>query len=163
RVLLSQRRRWINSTIHNLFELVLVPEMCGVFCFSMKFIVVVELIGTLVLPAAITFTLVFIVQSIIGPPQYLEIALLLAIFILPGLLTIIIKSKLSYSGWMLIYILSLPIWNGVFPLYSYWHFDDFSWGKTSKVEEGKERAGAHTSSGALRVVSKKWREWIDAG
>lgn len=30
-ILLSQRRRWINSTIHNLAELVLMPELCG-FC-----------------------------------------------------------------------------------------------------------------------------------
>lgn len=55
-VLLSQRRRWINSTIHNLMELVLVRDLCGTFCFSMQFIVFVELIGTLVLPAAIAFT-----------------------------------------------------------------------------------------------------------
>ena len=34
-VLLSQRRRWINSTIHNLMELLLVNELCGIFCFSM--------------------------------------------------------------------------------------------------------------------------------
>ncbi|KAH9268620.1 hypothetical protein BASA83_009252 [Batrachochytrium salamandrivorans] len=34
RVLLSQRRRWINSTIHNLLELVLLPDLCGIFCFS---------------------------------------------------------------------------------------------------------------------------------
>lgn len=40
RVLLSQRRRWINSTIHNLFELVLVRDLCGTFCFSMQFVVV---------------------------------------------------------------------------------------------------------------------------
>lgn len=55
-VLLSQRRRWINSTIHNLMELVLVRDLCGTFCFSMQFIVFIELIGTLVLPAAIAFT-----------------------------------------------------------------------------------------------------------
>lgn len=55
-VLLSQRRRWINSTIHNLFELVLVRDLCGTFCFSMQFIIFVELVGTLVLPAAIAFT-----------------------------------------------------------------------------------------------------------
>ena len=36
RVLLSQRRRWINSTIHNLLELLLVRELCGVFMFSMQ-------------------------------------------------------------------------------------------------------------------------------
>ena len=55
-VLLSQRRRWINSTIHNLMELVLVRDLCGTFCFSMQFVVFVELVGTLVLPAAIAFT-----------------------------------------------------------------------------------------------------------
>lgn len=55
-VLLSQRRRWINSTIHNLMELVMVRDLCGTFCFSMQFMILVDLIGTLVLPAAIAFT-----------------------------------------------------------------------------------------------------------
>jgi chitin synthase len=55
-VLLSQRRRWINSTVHNLMELVLVRDLCGTFCFSMQFVVSIDLIGTLVLPAAIAFT-----------------------------------------------------------------------------------------------------------
>jgi chitin synthase len=35
-VLLSQRRRWINSTVHNLMELLFVKDLCGVFCFSMR-------------------------------------------------------------------------------------------------------------------------------
>ncbi|KAJ3120147.1 Chitin synthase, class 3 [Nowakowskiella sp. JEL0407] len=35
-VLLSQRRRWINSTIHNLLELLLVKDLCGSFCCSMQ-------------------------------------------------------------------------------------------------------------------------------
>jgi chitin synthase len=56
-ILLSQRRRWINSTIHNLMELVLVRELCGIFCFSMHFVIILELIGTVTLPAAIVFTL----------------------------------------------------------------------------------------------------------
>lgn len=30
-ILLSQRRRWINSTVHNLAELMFLPDMCG-FC-----------------------------------------------------------------------------------------------------------------------------------
>ena len=46
KVLLSQRRRWINSTVHNLFELVLVKDLCGTFCFSMQFVIFIELIGT---------------------------------------------------------------------------------------------------------------------
>jgi len=57
KVLLSQRRRWINSTVHNLMELILVRDLCGTFCFSMQFVVFIELVGTLVLPAAISFTI----------------------------------------------------------------------------------------------------------
>jgi chitin synthase len=49
-VLLSQRRRWINSTIHNLGELYFLPEMCGFCIFSMRFIVFLDLIGTIVSP-----------------------------------------------------------------------------------------------------------------
>lgn len=56
KTLLSQRRRWINSTIHNLMELLLVRDLCGTFCFSMQFFVFMDLISGLVLPAAITFT-----------------------------------------------------------------------------------------------------------
>lgn len=41
-VLLSQRRRWINSTVHNLMELVLVRNLCGCFCFSQQFVTVVS-------------------------------------------------------------------------------------------------------------------------
>lgn len=48
RVLFSQRRRWINSTIHNLLELVVLPELCGFCCFSMRFFVFIDLLGTLV-------------------------------------------------------------------------------------------------------------------
>jgi len=48
RVLFSQRRRWINSTVHNLCELVLLPELFGFCCFSMRFFVFIDLLGTLV-------------------------------------------------------------------------------------------------------------------
>lgn len=41
-VLVSQRRRWINSTIHNLWELLKVKDLCGVFCFSMRFVIAVR-------------------------------------------------------------------------------------------------------------------------
>lgn len=47
-VLLSQRRRWINSTIHNLVELAFLPELCGFCLFSMRFFVFLDLIGTIV-------------------------------------------------------------------------------------------------------------------
>ena len=66
KVLLSQRRRWINSTVHNLMELVLVRDLCGTFCFSMQFVVFIELVGTLVLPAAIAFTFYLGISSLLA-------------------------------------------------------------------------------------------------
>jgi chitin synthase len=38
KVLLSQRRRWINSTVHNLLELVFIPELCGFCLFSLRYV-----------------------------------------------------------------------------------------------------------------------------
>lgn len=176
RILLSQRRRWINSTIHNLFELLFVRDLCGTFCFSMQFVVFMELIGTLVLPAAIAFTIYLIVVAILPsqPTPTIPLILLAIILGLPGLLIVITSRKIAYVGWMLIYLLSLPLWNGVlpawvarFPLpppsppfptlihalghtdlffvplsYSYWHFDDFSWGETRKIE-GETKETSH--------------------
>ena len=50
KVLMSQRRRWINSTVHNLAELLFIDKMCGFCCFSMRFIVFVDLASTLIAP-----------------------------------------------------------------------------------------------------------------
>lgn len=44
-VLLSQRRRWINSTVHNLVELLRLNNMCGFCCFGMRGVVFIDLIG----------------------------------------------------------------------------------------------------------------------
>ena len=43
-ILLSQRRRWINSTLHNLFELLFIPQ-CGFFC-GMRFLTFMDIIIT---------------------------------------------------------------------------------------------------------------------
>lgn len=59
-ILLSQRRRWINSTVHNLAELLFLPNLCGALCFSMRWIVLIDLLGTVILPA----TLVYLVSAV---------------------------------------------------------------------------------------------------
>lgn len=137
RVLLSQRRRWINSTIHNLMELVRVRNLCGTFCFSMQFVVFMDLLGTTVLPVAITLTYVLIVTLAIDPPNTFEKAiplmLLLAVIGLPAVLILLTTRKIVYIFWMFIYLAALPIWNFVLPVYAFWHFDDFSWGETRYI------------------------------
>jgi chitin synthase len=161
-VLLSQRRRWINSTIHNLFELVLVRDLCGIFCFSMQFVVLLELVGTLVLPAAICMTYYLIVSiatsPIAGFTSWLPLIMLLAILGLPALLILITTRKLMYLFWMAVYLLSLPVWNFVLPVYAYWHFDDFSWGQTRKVDSAHDTVH---QEGLLDVVDVPLRRWQD--
>ncbi|KAG2230309.1 hypothetical protein INT48_001075 [Thamnidium elegans] len=161
-VLLSQRRRWINSTIHNLMELVFVRDLCGTFCFSMQFVVFMELVGTLALPAAISFTMYLIVLACMGQPAILSLILLALILGLPAVLIVMTSRKLVYVGWMLIYLISLPIWNFVLPSYAYWHFDDFTWGETRKVEgqEAKENHGDKEGEfDSSQIVMKKWSEY----
>ncbi|KAL9093746.1 MAG: hypothetical protein Q9159_000047 [Coniocarpon cinnabarinum] len=187
KVLLSQRRRWINSTIHNLFELVLVRDLCGTFCFSMQFVVFIDLVGTLVLPVAICFTIYLskslfladyfwaqqllishlVIDAIIASVQNLPIPtiplILLALILgLPGILIVITAHKPSYIMWMLIYLISLPIWNGVLPAYAYWKFDDFSWGDTRKTAAGKVKKAGIEYEGEFdssKITMKRWAEF----
>ncbi|MCJ1482039.1 Chitin synthase, class 3 [Schaereria dolodes] len=162
-VLLSQRRRWINSTVHNLMELVLVRDLCGTFCFSMQFVVFIELVGTLVLPAAISFTFYLIVISIVKKPvPVIPLVLLALILGLPAVLIVLTAHRWSYVLWMMIYLLSLPIWNLVLPSYAYWKFDDFSWGDTRKTagektkKAGIEYEGEFDSS---KITMKRWGDF----
>jgi chitin synthase len=137
KVLLSQRRRWINSTIHNLMELVRVRNLCGTFCFSMQFVVFMDLLGTTVLPVALALTYALVAGMALNPPKTFEEAiplmLLLAVIGLPAILILITTRKVVYIAWMAIYLAALPVWNFILPLYAYWHFDDFSWGETRFV------------------------------
>ncbi|KAI1447899.1 glycosyltransferase family 2 protein [Annulohypoxylon stygium] len=161
-VLLSQRRRWINSTIHNLMELVLVKDLCGTFCFSMQFVVFIELVGTLVLPAAIAFTFYVVISSIIGPVQTIPLVLLALILGLPAVLIVVTAHSWTYVVWMLIYLVSLPVWNFILPSYAFWKFDDFSWGDTRKTagektkKAGIEYEGEFDSS---KITMKRWAEF----
>ncbi|GMM35481.1 chitin synthase [Saccharomycopsis crataegensis] len=160
KVLLSQRRRWINSTVHNLMELVLVKDLCGTFCFSMQFVIFIELIGTLVLPAAIVFTIYVIIYACIEKPTpVLTLTLLAVVFGLPALLIVATVSRLSYILWMLIYLVGLPIWNFVLPTYAYWKFDDFSWGDTRKVAGDKGHEDEEGDFDATHIVMRRWREF----
>ena len=63
---------------------------------------------------------------------------------------------------MLIYLISLPIWNFVLPTYAFWKFDDFSWGDTRKTagektkKAGIEYEGEFDSS---KITMKRWAEF----
>jgi chitin synthase len=166
-VLLSQRRRWINSTVHNLMELVLVRDLCGTFCFSMQFVVFIELVGTLVLPAAISFTIYLIAISVKAAIEHtaapvIPLVLLALILGLPAVLIVLTAHRWSYVMWMFVYLLSLPIWNFVLPTYAFWKFDDFSWGDTRKTDGEKVKKAGIEYEGEFdssKITMKRWNEY----
>jgi chitin synthase len=135
-VFISQRRRWINSTVHNLAELLLLSGMCGCGIFSMRFIVLMDLLMTMLSPAGFVYLVYTIVQLCLGDGSQVPLVTILMIASTYGLQVIIFiaKGELQHIGWMLIYILAMPIYAFVLPLYSFWHFDDFTWGNTRIIQ-----------------------------
>lgn len=162
-ILLSQRRRWINSTIHNLFELLLLPDMCGFCCLSMRFVVLMDLYGTLVMPASLVYLAYLIhgaTSSKIIPT--ISILLLAAVYGMQVMI-FLLKRQWQHIGWMVIHILSLPLFGFYIPLYAYWHFDDFSWGNTRRVKDdhGTDLTSEECDGEELYevITMKTWNEY----
>lgn len=63
---------------------------------------------------------------------------------------------------MLIYLVSLPIWNFVLPAYAFWKFDDFSWGDTRKAAGDSKKGGHGEQEGEFdssKITMKRWAEF----
>src|SRR5436190_7776840 len=63
---------------------------------------------------------------------------------------------------MFIYLLALPVWSFILPVYAYWHFDDFSWGETRKVEgesKGDDHGKKEGKFDASKIPLKRWEDW----
>jgi chitin synthase len=163
-VLLSQRRRWINSTIHNLAELVFIKDMCGFCCFSMRFVVFIDLFGTIILPATCAYLayLIYKVATHSGQFPLISIIMLAAVYGLQAVI-FIIKRQWQHIGWMVIYILAFPIYSFVLPLYSFWKQDDFSWGNTRIVlgEKGAKKEVAVEDEGfdPRSIPLQRWDDY----
>lgn len=161
-VFLSQRRRWINSTVHNLLELVPMSQLCGFCCFSMRFIVFIDLLSTIVQPvtvAYITYLIVLVIRHTTVIPLTAFI-LLGAIYGLQAII-FILRRKWEMIGWMLIYVCAIPVFSFALPLYSFWHMDDFSWGNTRVVTGEKGKKIVITDEGKFDPESIPHKKWED--
>lgn len=164
-VLLSQRRRWINSTVHNLFELFFLKDLCGFCCFSMRFVVFLDLFGTLILPATCGYLayLIYLVASHTGQFPLVSIIMLAAVYGLQAII-FIIKRQWQHVGWMIIYILAFPIYSFALPIYSFWKQDDFSWGNTRIVvgeKDGKQVVAMNENDEGFDPRSIPLQRWDD--
>lgn len=166
-VLLSQRRRWINSTIHNLAELVFLKDLCGFCCFSMRFVVFIDLFGTIILPATCVYLgyLIYRVASHTGQFPLISLIMIACVYGLQAII-FIIKRQWQHIGWMIIYILAYPIYSFVLPIYSFWNQDNFSWGNTRIVigEKGDKKVVAIQDEGfdPRSIPLQRWDDYAAA-
>ncbi|CAG8438837.1 6678_t:CDS:2 [Diversispora eburnea] len=165
-VLLSQRRRWINGTMHNQLELLRSFELPGRFCCSMQFVVFMDLIGSATTPLSFLLIFILIINFIQGHSVGLQLLYVSATYLIQFLSVVLISFNPIQLLWAFVFVLALPIWYFILPLYSYWHFDDFSWGTTRKLA-GNVGSGHDDDHDTIfdrfdpsKIKSKKWDDWI---
>ncbi|KAF3007363.1 hypothetical protein G7054_g2396 [Neopestalotiopsis clavispora] len=162
-VFLSQRRRWINSTVHNLMELMPMAQLCGFCCFSMRFIVFVDLMSTVVQPVTVAY-IVYLIVEVATESTVIPLTAFIMLGAIYGLqaLIFIFRRKWEMIGWMILYILAIPVFSFGLPLYAFWHMDDFNWGNTRVVAGERGKKVVVTDEGKFDPASiprKKWEEY----
>jgi chitin synthase len=137
-VLLSQRRRWINSTFHNMLELLRVNSLCGVCCLSMKSIVFLDLVATLILPASLIYVgYIIFITFWMGEPLSKLMLVVWGIVVGVQVVVFLLRSRWDYWWWFFVFVVAgVPVFYFLLPLYSFWHMDDLSWGTTRQVSGG---------------------------
>ena len=162
-VFMSQRRRWINSTVHNLIELIPLQQLCGFCCFSMRFVVFLDLLSTIVQPVIVGY-IVYLIVLLAMKSSVVPITAFILLGAIYGLQAIIfiIRRKWEMIGWMIIYVLATPIFALGLPLYAFWHMDDFSWGNTRMVTGEKGKQVLVSDEGKFNpdsIPRKRWEEY----
>lgn len=162
-VFMSQRRRWINSTVHNLMELVPMQQLCGFCCFSMRFVIFLDLLSTIVQPVIVGYIVYLIVLVAMNPTSIpvTSFILLGAIYGLQAII-FIVRRKWEMIGWMIIYMFATPVFSLGLPLYAFWHMDDFSWGNTRMVTGEKGKQVIVSDEGKFdpdSIPRKKWEDY----
>ena len=80
------------------------------------------------------------------------------------MLIFMLKKQWHHVGWMFVYIMAMPIFGFFIPLYSFWHFDDFSWGNTRRLKNNdEEQLAEDVYLGNLNqepLILKTWEEYL---
>lgn len=106
---------------------------------SFFLVLVFELWIVLCMPLLLTIGYYYAVKFLIYDIDDIGGLIQTVLFICIPMLMCIILGKWGMLGYALIFMLVLPIFSIIIPLYSIYYSDDVSWGSTRKVEEIEER------------------------
>ncbi|KAI8323721.1 hypothetical protein GQ54DRAFT_285936 [Martensiomyces pterosporus] len=136
--------------------------MCGFCCFSMRFVVFLDLFGTITMPTTLIYFayLIYVAVTGIADVGYISLILIGAIYGLQSVI-FILRREWQHVGWMIIYLLAYPLWSFVLPVYSFWHFDDFSWGNTRVVVGDGKRKLIVSDDKPFDPASIPQRRWME--
>jgi len=137
RTLLSQRRRWTNSLIFcNLMLLMNLPKYRIGKRISFFLVLVFELWIVLLMPILLTIGYYYsfrcIYEWIIGRGDIVGITETVLFLCIPIIMCILL-GKWKMIGYAFIFMLTLPIFSIIIPLYSIYYSDDVSWGNTRQL------------------------------
>lgn len=144
-------------------ELVQQDGLCGFCCFSMRFIVLIDLLSTVIAPVTVAY-IVYLIYLVAAKGETIptfSIIMLAAIYGLQALI-FIFRLRWDMIAWMIFYILAIPVFSFLLPLYSFWKMDDFSWGSTRVVLNDKGSKVVIHDEGKFdpRVIPlKSWNEY----
>ncbi|KAJ2338039.1 hypothetical protein GGF43_006969, partial [Coemansia sp. RSA 2618] len=96
-------------------------------------------------------------------PVALPLLLMALAFVLQGAMIVVTTQRVAYIYWMLIYILALPVWNLIMPIYAFWRFDDFSWGRSRELATDEDKHAFITADErqALEPIPlMRWNDWM---
>jgi chitin synthase len=101
----------------------------------MKVVVFIDLIATMILPASYCYAM-YLLFLVFADDLPVSTVLLIIYGIIMGVQVVvfILRSRWDYLWWFSVYfIVGLPVFYLVLPVYAFWNMDDFSWGKTRAV------------------------------
>merc|ERR1711982_185270 len=110
---------------------------------SMKVVVAIDLIATMILPASYCYAGYLMFEVFFNElPVSTVLLVLYGIIMGVQVVVFILRSRWDYIWWFTIYFtVGLPVFYLILPVYSFWHMDDFSWGKTRSLGGPKGGAG----------------------
>ncbi len=113
------------------------------------------------MPGSIALLIYFIVAAISwGTVDMFNLIMVVGALGLPGMVIILVTGHIGYVFWMIIYMISLPIWNLILPIYAFSKFDDFSWGETRKVVGDKKTRRDPMERGSFLIGSVPLKRYI---
>jgi chitin synthase len=137
--LLSQRRRWTNSLIFcNIMLLMNLPgyKIWKKICFFL--VLLFELWIVLLMPLLLTigyyYSLRVMYDWVVGRGDMVGLVETVLFLCIPIIMCILL-GKWRMMGYAVIFIITLPIFSIIIPLYSIYYSDDVSWGNTRKVKD----------------------------